>query len=378
MLGISNIVNNFLSRYIIYTKILQWVNFDFLSFLGTDFNKFLRKFTDSSPYVDGDIDYETLDKLMDKGNKYELSINRIPINSGTISLVFEGNIVHEGINKKIAIKLLRKDIKRRIENCINTFDWLFSYMKYIPILAAIDLDVLFNDVKENLLEQVDFSKESHYINLFDKRLNKHKSIKSIKLVPELTFDNVIVMEFIEGRSIFKLRDEEKLEFADKITSTLFYCQIKKRLFHLDLHPGNILYTNDNKITYLDLGMVMELDIGECNLILDFIELLHSEDVNSILIRIFNDYKNVIFKSGTCSDDLIQKIIMKKPDIYMNKDNISFVNDTKFLLYELSLSGCKITKRVNQILFGIISFINIFVNLGENIHSVLIKNMKLYV
>lgn len=371
-------INKILSKYIIYTKILQWVNFDFLSFLGNDFNKFLRKFTDNAPYVDEDIDYKSIEKLLDIGSKYSLKIDKTPINSGTISLVFKGEILDKDIRKTIAIKILRKGIEDKIHSCIHNFDNLFKFIKNFPFIKDLNLDILLNDIKDNLLEQVDFNKESKFIKLFDKKLNKYKHIKTIKLIEELTFDNVIVMEFIEGRSLFKLNNDDKKVFGTNLISSLFYTQMKKQLFHLDLHPGNILYTNDNKIVFLDLGMAMQLNVDECNFIIDFLKLFQiSSDKETTLMNIFKKYSHILFKDTIKDESIIKIIIFKKPDIFKKIDNISFVNDTTFLLNELSKSGLKISKRINEILFGLISFINIFITLNQDMHLLINENLNIY-
>lgn len=372
-------INKILSKYIIYTKILQWVNFDFLSFLGSDFNKFLRKFTDNAPYIDEDIDYKSIEKLLEIGSKYSLKIDKIPINSGTISLVFKGEILDKDKTKIIAIKILRNGIEDKIHQCIDNFTLLFGFIKNFPFIKNLNLDILLNDVKDNLLEQVDFKKESNFIKIFDSKLNKYKHIKTIKLIEELTFDNVIVMEFIEGRSLFKLNCEDKKLFGTNLISSLFYTQMKKQLFHLDLHPGNILYTNDNKIVFLDLGMAMKLDVDECNFIIDFLKLFQiSSDKEATLITIFKNYSHILFKDITKDENIIKSIISKKPDIFRKVDNISFVNDTTFLLNELSKSGVRISKRINEILFGLISFINIFITLNQDMHLLINENLNIYI
>lgn len=374
----QGIVNRFISRYIIYTKVLQWINFDFLSFLGTGFNDFLKKFTDNAPYVEEDIDHNSLDRLNELGSKYLIEIDRNPINSGTISLVFTGTIFHNSEYKKVAIKVLRNGIHSKINDCIINFTWIFSYMKYIPVISGFNLDILFSDVKESLYEQTDFAKEANNILMFEKRLSKHKNIKPIKLIKELTFDNVIVMEFVEGKSVFKLNDEDKKIFSTKITSSLFYLKFKKCLFHLDLHPGNILMTNDKKITFLDLGMVLELSVDECNFIIDFLDLFKTNNnVEEILTRLFNTYSYLVFREKVSKENFIKDIINSKPDIFVKKDNVSFVSDTKFLLYQLNELDCKLSKRINKIIFGIISFINIFINLGEDMYSIIAKNSEIY-
>ena len=375
----SNFINKFLSRYIIYTKILQWINFDFLFFLGKDFNSFLRKFTDNAPYIDEDIDYYSLKKLNELGSKYSIIIDEIPINSGTISLVFKGSIIVDGVNKKIAIKILRNGIENKIKNCVNTFKFLFSLTSYIPLIKNLNLDILFEDAKENLIEQIDFKKESKFIKLFDIKLNKHKHIKTIKLIDDLSFDNVIVMEFIEGKSIFNLDKNDKEIFMDKLITTFFYIQMKKGLFHLDLHPGNMLYTSDNRIAFLDVGMALELKIEESNYFFDFVKLFEISDIELSLIKIINEHKKILFKYEIDIDTekFVKNLISKKPKIFTVKNSISFTDDTAFFLNEFKLYNYDLSKRMNQILFGLISFINIFINLKGDLSLLMSKNVKIY-
>jgi len=371
-------MNKILARYVIYTKILQWVNFDFLSFLGKDVNSFLRKFTDNAPYTTEDIDYEALERLKTLGKKYNISIGEIPINSGTVSLVFRGTITCDDKDRQIAIKLLRKNIKSKIESCVNNVEWILSFLKYIPIVNTLDLDMIFTDFKGNLIGQTDFVNEAKNIKMFNDKLCKHQKIKTFKFIEELSFENLIVMEFVEGISIFKLNDIDKRSFAESLSVTIFYSQMRKQLFHLDLHPGNILYTPDKKICYLDLGMMLILEVDECNFILDFLDLLiERNNTVETLRKLLRLHKKCIFRDKSPADSFIDNIIVKNPGIFDKKDNLSIVIDTKTLITELNSSGYKISKRINQILFGFLSFINIFVSLGENMYDITIKNIEKY-
>ena len=69
----------------------------------------LSTYTDSVPFTKKDIDYKTINNLINnKGIKFN-NIDK-PINSGTISLVYDGTYK----NEKIIIKIKRKDIDHKI------------------------------------------------------------------------------------------------------------------------------------------------------------------------------------------------------------------------------------------------------------------------
>lgn len=377
MIFFSNIINRFISRYIIYTKFLQWINFDFLSFLGPKINIFLRNFTNKAPYVDDDIDYESIIKLENIGKKYDISIDKIPINSGTISLVFKGKINHNGTNKDIAVKILRCNIKNKINNAILNIEFILSFIKYVFFFKNINK--IFKDIKNSLLEQIDFNNEVKNIKLFHSRLNKHSLIKTIKVIDELTMDNFIVMEFIYGKSIFHLSSDERKEFTSALSTTTFYTQMKKMLYHLDLHPGNILWTNDNKICYLDLGMIMKLKVEECNFILDINKIIFSIDGNVLLLlqEAIDKHKDIIFEETNITNNFARKIVEKRPNIFGTRDNLAIILDIQFLMKELNSSGYELNERINKIFFGYISFISIFVNLGEDIYTENNKNIDMF-
>lgn len=380
-LKFHNFAKSLLSKYIIYTKIIQWINFDFINFLGsfgTEINKFLKSFTDNAPYVDDDIDYESLNKLRKLGEKYNIEINEKPINSGTISLVFEGYINQKDKRTKLAIKILRNGIESKIHSAISSLMYISKLLNNFQYFRKLNLIKTINDIQDCLIEQVDFEKERNSIKLFDLKLNKNKSIKTVKLIDELSFENVITMEFIEGRSVFKLNDEEKRNYCNMLIPAIFFIQIKKGLYHMDLHPGNIMYTDDSKLSFLDLGMIEKLSTRESNFIIDYFEIIISNDRTIDLIhRLIYSYQDLVFEDGDFDINFIDTIFQRYPHLYKNKNAKDQIYDTQIFITNLNLSGCKVTKRINRILFGFLSFLNLFTIFDSQIQGLLMEKVKAY-
>lgn len=383
---LNSLIDSLISRYIIYTKILQWINFDFMTFLGDDFNLYLKRFTDNAPYIKSDIDFISLNKLKEIGKKYNIEIDDTPINSGTISLVFVGKIKNyrgnidnqENKEIKIAIKLLRNGIEKKINSAIYTLKFIVRILNYIPTVRKLYIDKLIDDIEESLLDQINFKKESESIKNFDRKLKKNKNIKTVKLIDELTFDNIITMEFINGRSVFKLNEDEKKHFCKLLISTVYYIQLKKMVYHMDLHPGNIMYTDDGKITYLDLGMIENLSPQESNFMLDYMTVIVSnDDISDSLKNLIKNYRDILFDEGNIDCNFTDLILQKNPNMYKNKNAFDQTNDTKFFISNLYLSGCKISKRLNKVLFGFVSFLNFFTLFDREIQVLITELIQKY-
>jgi len=80
------------------------------------------------------------------------------------------------------------------------------------------------------------------------------------------YENVILMEFIEGMTINKIDPEDYEEFAKQVLKFGFVTSVLHGLTHGDLHGGNILFIKDSdapkykhKIGVLDFGIVYEID-----------------------------------------------------------------------------------------------------------------------
>ena len=96
---------------VFYVKFFQAVCTIKSPLLTDELSSFLTSFTDNVPYSSSEIDFDSLELLI---NEFSVSIKRpfIPIKSGTISLIFEGTM-HD---KPVIIKCKRIGID---DKCLN-------------------------------------------------------------------------------------------------------------------------------------------------------------------------------------------------------------------------------------------------------------------
>ena len=103
---------------VFYTKIIQWLADS--QFNDEKITDFIKNFTNNVHYTSKDIDYVSLLELYNsahkKGDTFSLS-SMVPLNAGTISLVFKGELN----GKPVVIKMLRVGIKEKLEDAVNLF-----------------------------------------------------------------------------------------------------------------------------------------------------------------------------------------------------------------------------------------------------------------
>jgi predicted unusual protein kinase regulating ubiquinone biosynthesis (AarF/ABC1/UbiB family) len=243
----------------LYTKILQWVISDGI-YENKEMKKILESFTDNVEYTDSDVDYSVLLELLNNNENIKLDSLK-PINSGTISLVYKGLLNDE---TPVIIKVLKKNIKNKLEDAIKYFIFLSRVTRYVPYINECNLDKMIINLKDKLELQTNFNEEVKNILTFNRNFESNKNIKIPTVFEEFTLvnDNVIVMEYIKGLNVYSIDEKDKLQYLKILYEFMFECMFNHKIFHSDLHPGNILFIKENdiyKIGILDYGLVEEYD-----------------------------------------------------------------------------------------------------------------------
>jgi predicted unusual protein kinase regulating ubiquinone biosynthesis (AarF/ABC1/UbiB family) len=227
-------------------------------------NDVFLQFTDYVPWSDDEIDYETLINIC---NEHSLTFNNksvLPIKSGMISLVFS----LEKNNKKVILKMKRKNIDVKLRQGIDDFISFVLFIKWIPFIIEKELFDLIITQVESFIQQLDFEKEV---------LNTETMFANFKNIPYVVvpyvyknvtnqYKNAILMSFLEGDSIDNVSEDDYLHYAECVLKFAIVSCFVRGFAHGDLHPGNILFMKDihvdggkisHRIGIIDLGITYE-------------------------------------------------------------------------------------------------------------------------
>jgi len=280
---------------IIYAKMLQWDIFKNILPSNNEIQDYFTWFNSNVPYTEKDINYEILNNI----NLYVKNTNQTlvfennfrPINSGTVALVFKAKLN----GNMVAIKILRKDIHKYIEEGINsivTIITVFSF--FISLFYNVNSSSLLNVIKVNtklLLEQTNLKDEILYNEKFQK-ISKSYKIIIPKIYTEFNSisNEIIVMDFLDGIPP-SVNENNFLKHATSLSRFMIDSYLIHKLIHSDLHTGNIICL-ENGIGIIDFGLVISITEKEADYISDFIFSIKNKNfkrlVKSLAKIVFGD------------------------------------------------------------------------------------------
>jgi predicted unusual protein kinase regulating ubiquinone biosynthesis (AarF/ABC1/UbiB family) len=246
-------------------------------------------YSDHVPYQNEDIDFEYLQKCIDT---YSISLPNglIPYRSGMISLIYAGRMK----NEEVILKMKRKNIEQKMNIAIKDILDLLSWFDYFFFFSKKWKSKEFIEKNKTLLkQQIDFPREVSNLLLFSENCQSIPFLKIPNVYQDVTiqFPDIIVMEKINGKSILELKKKDYYECAQKIIEFGFITTLIHGVVHGDLHPGNILFIQENSLApiqlgILDYGIVHELSLEwkqyTFHLALEYFSMSNDELAQSIL------------------------------------------------------------------------------------------------
>jgi len=192
-------------------------------------------------------------------HQYLLSIEKVAIASASIGEVYKG-VTRDG--KEVAIKVQRPNISTIVQTDFRTLGiiiWFADHLVPIP-KGFINFTVLFQELKQVIERELDFTKEQEALLLFKKRFKDHDIVKIPSVYSELCTSKVLVMEWLEGTKLTNREAIEQLqlsrrELAERLIEAFLPQWLEPGMFHADPHPGNVLVSKEGQIILLDFGMV---------------------------------------------------------------------------------------------------------------------------
>jgi predicted unusual protein kinase regulating ubiquinone biosynthesis (AarF/ABC1/UbiB family) len=257
----ENLINKVSSLDIFFIKILQWVVGD-----GKNerLNDLLINYSNNVTYNDEDID---IISLLNLEKNYDISINKKPINSGTIAIVFEG--IYK--NNKIIIKTKRKNIKKKLEYSISLINFLSNILNLIPNFNTIKLNKIIHSNTKNLIQQIDFNYEKNNLKLFYSYFKDNNEIYTPSIYEELSNFDILVMEYLDGWTIHNYVSSYK-DYSIFVNVYDFFLTsiLDYNIIHSDLHKGNVLFLKKGGIGIIDFGLVKIISNKEKNILLEYL------------------------------------------------------------------------------------------------------------
>ncbi len=228
-----------------------------------EFCKELERLQDEAPA----IEYEKVKAQIE--NELKQPINKIfsnfsfqPVAAASLAQVHLAELKK---GKKVVVKVQRPNIRKVITTDLEILYGLAKLVeKHIKESRIYNPVGVVEEFKKTILKEIDFNVEARNIERFRRNFKDTDTVYVPQVFRDLSTAKILTIERIEGIKITDIERIEKsgldrkqiaINGANAVLKQIFI----HRFFHADPHPGNIFVLDNNKIAFVDYGMVGRLD-----------------------------------------------------------------------------------------------------------------------
>jgi predicted unusual protein kinase regulating ubiquinone biosynthesis (AarF/ABC1/UbiB family) len=182
-----------------------------------------------------------------------------PVASASIGQVHKA-MLHTG--EVVAVKVQYPGVDEAVRSDLKNISALTKLS--VAIAPNLDPKEVANEVRDRVLEELDYRREAANQTKFAELFDGHPFIVVPKVYPEYCHTRVITQGFVVGTSLLEAYGYPQAD-KDHLAELLyrfFYGSLNRfLLFSADPHPGNYLLLDDGRVAFLDYGLVRAIDPG---------------------------------------------------------------------------------------------------------------------
>lgn len=233
------------------------------------------------PLVWSDVDGQLKEQLgPDYRDRLE-SIDEKSLASASIAQVHRATLKD---GSPVVLKVQRPGVSKKIESDLGILSVLARWLEEsIPEVQAMDLQGVIYGFTKSITQELDFRIEARNLERFAGLHRDNESVVFPQLYRDLSTEQVLCMEYLEGHKFSRLIDEGQpvRDLVDVYFNVAYKMLFIDGFFHGDLHPGNVLIMEGGRLGILDCGMVGRLSSNRRDRIIDVLYAVLNEDLEAV-------------------------------------------------------------------------------------------------
>ena len=203
------------------------------------------------------------------------SIDPTPLAAGTIAQVHRA-VLEDG--ERVVVKVQRPTAEQEISTDLELLKVFAEATEHrSDFRRMIDVPAIVEHLSHGLKRELDFRGEAENIDKMRGILTSFSRLDVPRVYDMFTTPRLLVMEEIQGVALRETPEGgPRKEAARQLLESYYRQVLSEGFFHADPHPGNMRWYQD-KIYFLDFGMVGELDAGLRDSLLLLVMALWQED-----------------------------------------------------------------------------------------------------
>ena len=218
-----------------------------------------------------------------------------PIAAASIAQVHPATILRDGVETRVAVKVIRPGVRRRFMNDLESYFLAASLQeRFIPAARRLKPVEVTKTLAQTTKIEMDLRLEAAALSELAQNTKDDPGFRVPWVDWERTGRDVVTMEWIDG---VKMSDVEALRATgldlEKLAASLVQSFLRHTLrdgfFHADMHPGNLFVEADGTIVAVDLGISGRLGRKERRFL--------AEILYGFIVRDYRRVAEVHFEAG---------------------------------------------------------------------------------
>lgn len=299
----------------------------------------LTGFQDHAPVVPPEAIAEIfMEEFGDLPEHLFATFDYTPVASASMAQVHYATLAD---GREVALKVLRPGIRDVIEQDIQILRQLAQLLEnYFPEYKSFQPLELVKMFETSIRKELHLRMEAANLVRFRHNFKDHPDIHVPRYYPDHSSDRVLCMDFIRG---IKITDLEALAgiglsgpaLAIKGINLYFEQVFVHGFFHADPHPGNIFILEDQRICFVDFGMM--------GIVLDSDKILMANLLAAIADKDVSGLKRALLKFGKMEK------LSSTLDKELEYDIAEFLTDYSSVSLE-DIEGMEVMNGVNRLFF----------------------------
>lgn len=218
-------------------------------------------------------------------NRFFKEFDEKPIASASIGQVHKAKLK---TGEMVAVKVQRPGLYELFSADTRLLHHLAKILNHrYPEIRDYDMDGIINEFEAYSKKELDYMLEARNIEIFHNNFKNDNHVSIPRVYWELTTKRIITMSYVSGVKISDVDNFANYHSTMKTTANnVFSAMLDQifdyRVFHADPHPGNILLIENNKVAFLDFGIVGRITPDMVNEMEDILIGLLTTDMDIIV------------------------------------------------------------------------------------------------
>ena len=184
--------------------------------------------------------------------------------AASIAQVHRAEVAQEGVNKPVAVKILRPNIERRFKSDLDAFFYAARKAESLSIEAQRLRPVeAVATLARSVTMEMDFRLEAAALSEMAENTRADLDFRVPTVDWDRTAREVLTLEWIDGtplndRAALEARGLDLPALGHTVLQSFLRHALRDGFFHADMHPGNLFVDDDGRLVAVDFGIMGRL------------------------------------------------------------------------------------------------------------------------